>query len=172
VFGSGAAFSAGAAAVIVTPPEDAGPARRLAVAGAALELGIEQLMERRLGELDEVYKQGPAGKFARLARVSTIAGAALVARGSKSRAASMLGGALLCAGGVSTRWSIFKAGFQSAADPAQVIGPQRSAIERGERKGASRRRSNVSSIDPALGSPATSVSREELARAVSQTAGA
>jgi hypothetical protein len=172
VFGSGAAFSAGAAAVVVTPPEDAGPARRLAVAGAALELGMEQLMERRLGELDEVYKQGPAGKFARLARVSTVAGAALVARGTKSRTASMLGGALLCAGAVSTRWSIFKAGFQSAADPAHVIGPQRAAIERGERTGASRRRSKVSSVDPALGSPATSVSPDELAQAVSQTADA
>jgi hypothetical protein len=84
----------------------------------------------------------------------------------------MLSGALLCAGALSARWSVFKAGFQSAADPAHVIGPQRAAIERGERTGASRRRSKVSSVDPALGSPATSVSPDELAQAVSQTADA
>ena len=169
VFASGAAFSAGAAAVAVTPPERAGAARRLAVGGAALELGIEQLMEKRLDGLEDVYKQGAAGKFARLARASTVAGAALVAGGSKSRAAGSLGGALLLAGGLSARWSIFKAGFQSAANPAHVIGPQRAAIERGERKGASRKQSTMSSFDPAAGSPATSVPADELAGAVSRT---
>jgi hypothetical protein len=34
---------------------------------------------------------------------------------------------------------VFKAGFQSAADPKYVVGPQRAAIRRGERPGAARR---------------------------------
>src|SRR2546421_5257712 len=50
VFAAGAALSAGAAAVITTPPSQAGPARRLAIAGAAIELAAEELMERRLGD--------------------------------------------------------------------------------------------------------------------------
>lgn len=172
VFASGAGLSAGAAVVTVTPRDHAKPARRLALAGAALELGLKHLMEKRLGDLGGAYKHGAPEKFSRVAQATTIVGAALIAAGGRSGAAARVGGGLASAGALAARWSIFKAGFQSAADPAQVIGPQRSAIERGERKGASRRRSAVTSIDPALGSPATSVSREELARAVSQTAGA
>jgi hypothetical protein len=172
VFAAGAASSAGAATLAVAPPEQAGAARRLALAAAGLELGLEQLMEKRLGELEETYKRGPAGKFARVARATTLGGAALAAARPKSRLASGLGGALMCAGALSTRWSIFKAGFQSAADPAQVIGPQRGAIERGERKGAARKQSKVSAVDPALGSPATSIPAEELARSIPETAGA
>jgi hypothetical protein len=171
VFASGAAASAGAATAAVTPPEHAGAARRIALAGAALELSIEQLMEKRLGELGETYKRGPAKRFVRLARATTVLGAAAMTGAARSRLAAGVGGALLCAGGLSARWSIFKAGFQSAADPAQVIGPQRAAIERGERKGASRTQPVVSSIDPALGSPATSSPSGELGAALPQTAG-
>jgi hypothetical protein len=41
-------------------------------------------------------------------------------------------------GSALTRWQVFKAGTQSAADPAAVIGPQRAGIERGERRGGAR----------------------------------
>src|SRR5947199_4307092 len=41
VFGSGAALSAGAASLIITPLDSAAPARRLALAGAALEAGLK-----------------------------------------------------------------------------------------------------------------------------------
>ena len=37
------------------------------------------------------------------------------------------------------RWSVFKAGFASVADPKYVVEPQRERIERGERRGAARR---------------------------------
>jgi hypothetical protein len=62
---------------------------------------------------------------------------------------------LLSAGALTARWSVFKAGFQSAADPKYVVGPQRRAIERGERRGASRLQARVAHGDPAIGSPAT-----------------
>src|SRR6185503_15595652 len=58
VFAGSAAASAGAAAAIVTGPRDAGPARRLAVLGVVAEGLSMQLMERRLGELAEPYRQG------------------------------------------------------------------------------------------------------------------
>ena len=53
------------------------------------------------------------------------------------------------------RWTIFGAGFQSAADPKYVMGPQRALIERGERRGAARRLARVRDMEPATGSPAT-----------------
>jgi hypothetical protein len=140
VFASGAALSAGAAAVIATPPRDARPARRLALGAAAAEIGLEQLMERRLGEHGEPYHLGEAKAFGDLSRACTAVGASVLAwRGGRSRAAAITGGALLSAGALSARWSIFKAGFQSAADPRYVIGPQRELIEQGSRAGAARR---------------------------------
>ncbi len=156
VFGSGAALSAGAAAVAITPARHAGPARRLALASAALELGGKELMERRLGEQGEPYKQGASLKFGRLGQALIAGGGALLcARGASSRGAAAVAGTMLCAGALSARWSVFNAGFQSAADPKYVIGPQREAIERGDRRGAARRTPHVSEPQPAVGSPAT-----------------
>src|SRR5690242_16223026 len=42
VYASGAAQSAAAAAVLATPPEHAAPARRLAIAGALIEVGVKE----------------------------------------------------------------------------------------------------------------------------------
>ena len=51
--------------------------------------------------------------------------------------------------------SILRAGYQSAADPKYVVGPQRARIRRGERTGAARRESKLHVIEPELGSPAS-----------------
>ncbi len=156
VFGSGAALSAGAAAVAITPARDARPARRLALVSAALELGCKELMERRLGDLGEPYQQAAALKFGRLGQALIAGGGALLCgRGANSRAAAAVAGTMLCAGALSARWSVFKAGLQSAADPKYVVGPQREAIRRGERRGASRTEPHISEPQPAVGSPAT-----------------
>jgi hypothetical protein len=118
-------------------------------------------MEHRLGELRRPYQQSAAKKWDRVAHASILAGSGLLLRrGANSRRDGALAGALLCAGALSVRWNIFKAGIQSARDPAQVIGPQRAAIARGERRGGARRTARVSAPDPAIGSPATA----ELAR--------
>jgi hypothetical protein len=93
-----------------------------------------------------------------LTRATLLAGGALLGRfGASSRPAAALAGTLLSVGALSARWSIFKAGFQSASDPKYVVGPQRAAIERGERRGAARREPRVSTPEPARGSPATTV---------------
>ena len=160
VFGSGAALSAGAAAVMLTPPEAAAPARRLALAGAVLETGLKQAMEKRLGAVGGPYAEGPGSRFGRIADGLIGSGAALLAtRGRHGRGPAALAGGLLLAGALSVRWSVFGAGLQSASDPEYVVGPQREAIERGERRGAARRASKVTRPDPALGSPATAVWR-------------
>jgi hypothetical protein len=139
VFAGGSAASAGAAAVAATPVEHAATARRLALAGAVLELGAAEVMERRLGDLGEPYHSGAAGRLARLGKALTVAGGALVAGlAGRDRRAAVGGGALVTAGAVLERWSIFRAGFQSAGDPKFTVGPQRERIRRRETRGASR----------------------------------
>ena len=126
LFGASACASAGAAACAFLDPGEAGPARRLAVAGVAAEAIAMSVMELRLGETGEVYHRGTAGKLASAAKGLAGAGALLLARrGRRSRRAAVLGGALVCAGELCLRWSVFKAGFQSARDPKYTIKPQR-----------------------------------------------
>ncbi|HLY86013.1 MAG TPA: NrfD/PsrC family molybdoenzyme membrane anchor subunit [Gaiellaceae bacterium] len=130
IFGASAAASAGAAASVFLRPEDARPARRLAVAGVLAEGALMQLMELRLGTTGEVYRQGAAGKFSWAAKGLATAGAALLARrAGRSRTALALGGALVCAGEMCLRWAVFKAGAQSARDPKYVVEPQRERVE-------------------------------------------
>jgi len=156
VYGSGAALTAGGVAVASTPPEHAAPARRLAIAGALFEVGVKEVMHHQLGEHGEPYKNGPGALFGHISRICNLTGAALLyRRGARSRGAAVAAGALMCAGAMSARWSTYKAGFQSAADPRYVVSPQRRMIESGERKGAARRAPKVSEATPAEGSPAT-----------------
>jgi hypothetical protein len=130
LFGAGAAASAGAAVAIVTPPEHAGPARRLAVGGAAVELAVAAVMERSLGELGEPYETGDAGRWSRVAEVATALGAATVAAsGRRSRAGTIAGGLAILGGAMAERWSVYRAGFQSAADPKYTVGPQRERMQ-------------------------------------------
>jgi hypothetical protein len=158
VFGSGAALSAGAAGVILTPPQYAAPARRLALLGGVAEIGLKEMMEKRLGAHGGPYKEGAGSRFGHISRLTVAAGAALLAGwGKQSRAAAATGGALISAGGLAARWSVFKAGFGSASDPRYVVGPQRAGINRGERNGAARTTPRVSAGDPPAGSPALTV---------------
>jgi hypothetical protein len=139
VFAAGAALSAGAAVVAVTPVQDAGAARRLALAGAVLEVATERVMEKRLGEQGEPYEQGLPHRLSRATQACLAVGGGLLAwRGGRSRAAAVAGGTLLAAGALSTRWSVFRAGFASVADPKYVVRSQRERIARAGRSRASR----------------------------------
>jgi formate-dependent nitrite reductase membrane component NrfD len=139
LFAAGAAVSAGAAATAISPLEEAGPARRLALMGTAAELGLVAWMEHRLDELAEPYHHGAAGAYGQLARALTVSGSLLLAAaGRRRRLAATGGSALLLAGAACERWSVFKAGFQSARDPKYTVGPQRRRVEGGRGQGASR----------------------------------
>lgn len=129
LFGASAAASAAGMAMAFTPVPDAGPARRLAVMGAALELGAFRAMERGLGELAGPYKEGRAGRLAKAAEACTASGALLVLVAGRRRAPAVVAGALLCAGSLLTRFSVFRAGFESAADATATIGPQRYRLD-------------------------------------------
>src|SRR4051812_11457562 len=126
LFGASAASSAGAVAAIAVPVDEAGPARRLAVGASVAVLGLKEVMQHRLGFVGEVYKKEKAGSYGRISKVCTGAGAALLAlAGKRSRAAAVAGGSLVLAGECALRWSVFRAGFQSARDPRYVVAPQR-----------------------------------------------
>jgi hypothetical protein len=134
-FAGSAAASAGAAAIIATPPEHAAAARRVALFGAAVEGLATEISERRLGEIAEPYHQGPAGRLSSLAKALGVAGVGLIAAGGRRRRAATLAGAgALLASSVCERWSVYKAGFQSARDPKYTIGPQRERLAAGGRR--------------------------------------
>ena len=128
VFAGGSAASAGAAAVLVTSAEDAAPARRLVVLGSLMELGADRAMEERLGELAEPYRSGNASTPAKAAKGMLAAGAALALAGRRRPALAKAGAVATLAGVALTRWSIFKAGFDSAEDPRFTVQPQRERI--------------------------------------------
>jgi formate-dependent nitrite reductase membrane component NrfD len=126
LFGASAAASAGAATALFLPTEESGPARRLAIAGVAAELGVMAAMQHRLGFVGEVYEQDAAGKLARVSKALTSSGAAVLAtRGRRGRRAAAAGSALVLAGELALRWSVFRAGFQSARDPRYTAIPQK-----------------------------------------------
>jgi hypothetical protein len=125
VFVSGAAMSAGSAVALIG---GGAPARRLALVGAAGELAATAAMERRLGWLGQPYREGAAGRAGRAARALTAAGGLVMALVGRRRAGTVAGGALMLAGALATRWSVYKAGFQSAADPKYVVEPQRARM--------------------------------------------
>ena len=136
LFGASAGASAGAACALLVAPHEAGPARRLAVGGVVAENALMLAMEKRLGFVGEPYSQGESGKYSKIAKAATTAGAALLAfRGRRSRAASVLGSALVLGGEMALRWSVFRAGFQSARDPRYTVEPQRA--RRDAREGSS-----------------------------------
>ena len=137
IFAGGAMASAGAAAAIVTPVAEAGPARRLSAAGAVIELGVAQLMEHRLGELGEPYEQGHVRALKVAAGALTGVGVlATLTAGRRSRAAAIAGSAATLAGAACERWAIFRAGFASARDPKYTVKPQRRRLEEREGEGS------------------------------------
>jgi len=138
IFAAGAAASAGAAAVALTPAPDSAMARRLALVGSVAELAAVKLMERRLGEVGEPYEHGHAGRLTRLAKGLTATGAGVLAlEAGRWRPAAIAGAGMIFSGAFAERWSVFRAGFQSASSPRAVIGPQRERIRTGAARGAS-----------------------------------
>lgn len=148
VFASSAAASAGAAALLTTPPDAAVPARRIAVGGAVAGMVLFEVMEKRLGDLGEPYREGAAGRLKKAATALTASGAAMVAGLGGRRAGAVAGGALVLAGALCERWSVFRAGFQSASDPRHTVGPQRARVRQGARGGAARAVARTSPEDP------------------------
>jgi polysulfide reductase-like protein len=139
VFVGSACASAGGAASVLTPARLAGPARRLAVFGGALELLASKRMEKRLGKLlAEPYHEGEAGRYTRLADGCTVAGTALMAVAGRRRAGAVAAGGLLLAGSWCKRFAVYHAGKTSALDPTYTSLPQRTRAEERGRSAVTR----------------------------------
>ncbi len=128
VFVGSAASAAGGWAMITVPTGEAGPARRMAVGGALLELASERRMETSMGLLAEPLHHATAGSLMRLSRAFTAAGVTGAVLGRRNRALSAGAGAAFLGGSALQRFGIFHAGQQSALDPKYTVVPQRARL--------------------------------------------
>jgi hypothetical protein len=130
VFVGSAASAAGGLGMLTAPVAEAGPARRAAMLGGALEVAAMKKMERGMGLAAEPLRTGKAGNLLRSAEKLTVLGALLGGLvGRRSRVAGALGGLAVLAGSACTRFGLFHAGVASAEDPKYVIAPQRARLD-------------------------------------------
>jgi hypothetical protein len=132
VFAGSALASAAGVGLLAAPAAEAGPARRLAVAGTVLELAASRRIEGRLGLVGEPYRSGNAGRLLRAGGALTAVGLTGAVLGRGSRVASALSGAALLAASALTRFGVFAAGVASTKDPRYTVVPQRERLARGE----------------------------------------
>ncbi|HKN96199.1 MAG TPA: NrfD/PsrC family molybdoenzyme membrane anchor subunit [Pseudonocardiaceae bacterium] len=133
VFVGSAATAAGGLGMIGAPVAQAGPARRAAILGAALDVVASKRMERGMGLAAEPLRTGTAGKLLRAAEILSVTGAVVGGvLGRRSRMAAVLGGAAALAGSACTRFGIFHAGVASARDPKYTVVPQRERLRERE----------------------------------------
>jgi formate-dependent nitrite reductase membrane component NrfD len=128
LFVGSAAAAAGGLQLVLSPAAETGPAQRLAVAGAVLELAAEHRMEQSMGMAAEALHEGRAGQWMRTARALTTTGAVAGLGARRSRVLAMLSGGALLAGSVCTRFGVFEAGQESARDPRFTVVPQRERL--------------------------------------------
>ncbi|MEV0688895.1 NrfD/PsrC family molybdoenzyme membrane anchor subunit [Streptomyces sp. NPDC050388] len=129
VFAGSAATAAAGLALACVPAGQTGPARRMALLGAALELGSFRLMKQRMGLAAEPYGEGKPHKLLRAAEVLTAGGATLAAyAGGRSRVLAAVAGTALLAGSAALRFGVFHAGVASAEDPKYTVVPQRERL--------------------------------------------
>jgi DMSO reductase anchor subunit len=129
VFVGSAAAAAGGLGMLAAPVAEAGPARRCAAFGAALELAGVERMKRRMGLVAEPMRRGRAGRLLRLGALLTAAGGVAAPLLGRHRAAAAASGLALMAGSACTRFGIFYAGVASAEDPKYTVEPQRARLE-------------------------------------------
>ena len=132
VFAGSAMASGGGAGLLARG--DVTPARRVAVAGAVLELAATSVLERRIGFAVKAYRSGRAGAVLMGARAGTVVGAlgALASgfvHGRRGRVLGAAAGLLLNTASAATRYGIFEAGMASARDPEYTVRPQRERLE-------------------------------------------
>jgi formate-dependent nitrite reductase membrane component NrfD len=128
MFVGSAAASGGGLGMLLAPVDEAGPARRMAVLGQAVEVVASRLMERRLGIVAEAYTTGKAHRLRQWSERLTVAGAVGAVLGGRSRAVSAASGIALLAGSALLRFGVFEAGIESTRDPKYVVIPQRERL--------------------------------------------
>jgi DMSO reductase anchor subunit len=136
VFTGSAAMAAGGLGLLAAPASQSGPARSLALLGAAMEAAALERMTRRIGMVAEPYRTGRGGAYVRAGKALAALGAAgaalsgvpAIPAGRPRRVAAAASGAALIAASAATRWGIFHAGMASARDPKYTVVPQRQRL--------------------------------------------
>ncbi|MBV8967007.1 MAG: polysulfide reductase NrfD [Mycobacteriaceae bacterium] len=129
VFTGSAAASGGGLGMLLAPVHEAGPARRMAVAGAGLEVMSSRLLEQRLGVVAEAYTTGTAHRLRQWAEYLTLGGAVGAVVSRRCRPAVAVSGLALLAGSALQRFGVFEAGVQSTRDPKYVVVAQRDRLD-------------------------------------------
>ncbi|MFV9634472.1 NrfD/PsrC family molybdoenzyme membrane anchor subunit [Mycobacterium neumannii] len=132
VFTGSAAASGAGLGMLLAPYDETGPARRMAVLGAGMEVGASRLMERRMGVEGEAYTTGRPHRLRQASEVLTVGGAVGALLG-RNRATIVASGAALLAGSALQRFGVFEAGVASTRDPKYVVVPQRERVDARER---------------------------------------
>ena len=126
---AGSALASGAGVGLLTGSViEAGPARRMALVGGALEILAERKVRHGHGLLSEPYAHGRPGRLLDASERLTMFGVAGAVLGRRSRVLSALSGAALLAGSLATRFGIFEGGVDSTKDPKYVVVPQRARL--------------------------------------------
>jgi DMSO reductase anchor subunit len=128
LFAGSGAQAAGGVAMVFVNRDQAAPARRMALAGAAVDLVAAEMITKK-GLVAEPYREGMPGRLMKAARNATIAASALnLVAGRRSRLLSALAGLTYVGASITTRFGVFEAGRASARDPKYVVIPQRERL--------------------------------------------
>ena len=123
---AGSAMASGAGmGLIAAGAADVGPARRLAVMGAAMEMAGARSVRHTMGLLSEPYLTGRSARLLQAGEVLTATGVAGAVLGGRSRVVRTVSGICLLAASLATRFGIFEGGVESTKDPKYVVVPQR-----------------------------------------------
>jgi formate-dependent nitrite reductase membrane component NrfD len=128
VFAGSAMAAGGGITMALTPVEEAGPSRKVALTGVAVDMAAMHRVENGHGIVSEPYHEGKAGSLLRAAKAATLSGAGITAMLGRTRAGAVAGGVLLAAGSLLTRMGVFEAGMASAKDPKYTVIPQRERL--------------------------------------------
>jgi len=131
VFTGSAAASGGGLGMLLAPLDETGPARRMAVTGAALEVAASRTLEQRIGLSAQAYTTGRPHRLRQWAEILTVGGAVGAVVGGRSRAVTAASGLALLAGSALQRFGVFEAGVASTRDPKYVVVPQRERLQSG-----------------------------------------
>lgn len=136
VFASSASLAAGGAAMVTTPPEQAGPARLLALMGVAGDVLALAWTTNDMHPLEaEPLQTGHAGKLMRLSEACVLAGGAGTVLFGRNRVGALVSGACLVAGSALTRFGVMEAGRASTEDPKYVVEPQKARLRARQQAG-------------------------------------
>jgi len=123
---AGSSMASGAGVGLIAAADaDVGPARRLAVLGAAMELAGARSVRHSMGLLSEPYRTGRPARLLMTGEVLTATGVVGAMLGGRRRVIRAISGGCLLAASLATRFGIFEGGVESTKDPKYVVIPQR-----------------------------------------------